>query len=317
MDAGGRQMEEATDASCGLRAAVCSARGLRPSMEDEHVLQCDWCPELRAGLFAVLDGHGSAAVAILASRMLSRVILEEMAAQPGGLTAWPLLAPERREAAVASAFARLDEQLAWRPVAQNSGSTCVAAIAWPDAQEDQEEFGCQGTAGGRQSTSSRVLLANLGDSRGLVLRATSDVGITELLGETMDHKPDEPGEWRRIVEAKGTVTTGFGPARVDGDLALSRAFGDFRLKSRPSLPPERQMVSMVPDVYEFRCWPGDIIVLACDGVFDVMSSGGVGRLASRLLAGSSGDPAAAARGVVLKALDLGSTDNVSCLVVQV
>ncbi|CAK0843366.1 unnamed protein product, partial [Prorocentrum cordatum] len=248
--------------------------------------------------------------------MLHTVLLEELAAQPGGLVAWPLAAPERREAAVARAFARLDEQLSWRQAAQNSGSTCVAAVTWPDAGEGQEEPGCQEAAGGSQSTSRRVLLANLGDSRGLVLRASVDSGMTELLGETTDHKPDEPGEWRRIVEANGIVTTGFGPARVDGDLALSRAFGDFRLKSRPALPPERQMVSMVPDVYEFRCCPGDVIVLACDGVFDVVSSSGVNDLVGKLLLRSE-DPAAAARGVVLEALDLGSTDNVSCLIVQV
>ena len=36
-------------------------------------------------------------------------------------------------------------------------------------------------------------------------------------------------------------------SRVDGNLALSRAFGDFQYKDQPALSPENQAVTADPD----------------------------------------------------------------------
>ena len=47
---------------------------------------------------------------------------------------------------------------------------------------------------------------------------------------TQDHKPNKPSE-RKAIEARGgKVVRGFGCARVDGVLAVSRALGDVSLK---------------------------------------------------------------------------------------
>ena len=54
------------------------------------------------------------------------------------------------------------------------------------------------------------------------------VGGVEAL--TQDHKPNKPSE-RKATEARGgKVVRGFGCARVDGVLAVSRALGDISLK---------------------------------------------------------------------------------------
>jgi serine/threonine protein phosphatase PrpC len=53
-----------------------------------------------------------------------------------------------------------------------------------------------------------------------------------------DHKPTDELEQTRIYRAGGKVHAG----RVDGDLAVSRAFGDFRFKNRLDLPPNQQKV---------------------------------------------------------------------------
>jgi protein phosphatase PTC2/3 len=63
-----------------------------------------------------------------------------------------------------------------------------------------------------------IYCSNSGDSRGVLSRGTK--GVVPL---SDDHKPDNPGELARIEKAGHHVED----SRVDGNLALSRAFGDF------------------------------------------------------------------------------------------
>ena len=54
--------------------------------------------------------------------------------------------------------------------------------------------------------------------------------------------------------------------RVNGNLALSRAIGDFEFKKSADLPPESQIVTAFPDVTIHEITDDDeFIVVACDG----------------------------------------------------
>ena len=72
-------------------------------------------------------------------------------------------------------------------------------------------------------TPDKIYCANAGDSRGVLAikgkagQPPSSKGLSE------DHKPDNPDEVKRIEKANHMVED----SRVDGNLALSRAFGDF------------------------------------------------------------------------------------------
>lgn len=55
---------------------------------------------------------------------------------------------------------------------------------------------------------------------------------------SVDHKPYDHNERLRIERAGGTVQYD----RVDGDLAVSRALGDFHWKQRSDLRPSQQKV---------------------------------------------------------------------------
>jgi len=57
-----------------------------------------------------------------------------------------------------------------------------------------------------------------------------------------------------------------------GNLNLCRALGDFEYKKSEDKPQEQQMITSCPDVYTWVCIPGDIVVLACDGIFDVLNN---------------------------------------------
>ena len=61
--------------------------------------------------------------------------------------------------------------------------------------------------------------------------------------------------------------------RVNGSLAVSRALGDFDYKAQPKLTPVKQLVSPEPDVEVIeRCEEDQFVLLACDGVWDVLEN---------------------------------------------
>ncbi|KAG0334361.1 hypothetical protein BG004_000438 [Podila humilis] len=93
---------------------------------------------------------------------------------------------------------------------------------------------------------NKIYIANAGDSRAVLGR-----------------------ESRRIVAAGGFVESG----RVNGSLALSRALGDFEFKMNATLGPEDQIVTASPIIVEHKIAEEDeFLVLACDGIWDCMTS---------------------------------------------
>lgn len=62
--------------------------------------------------------------------------------------------------------------------------------------------------------------------------------------------------------------------RVNGGLNLSRALGDHAYKLNTALPPPQQMITALPDVRRLAISPPDdeFMVLACDGIWNFMSS---------------------------------------------
>lgn len=80
---------------------------------------------------------------------------------------------------------------------------------------------------------NHIYVANAGDSRSII-------GISgKAKPLSFDHKPTDEGEMNRIIKAGGFVEFG----RVNGNLALSRAIGDFEFKQNDKLSPESQIVT--------------------------------------------------------------------------
>ena len=62
-------------------------------------------------------------------------------------------------------------------------------------------------------------------------------------------------------------------SRVMGDLAVSRALGDFYYNDPPSLPADQQKVSAEAEIrIHERCDADEFLILACDGIWDVMTN---------------------------------------------
>lgn len=106
------------------------------------------------------------------------------------------------------------------------------------------------------ATTTDVSQGNAGDSRSVL----GIKGRAKPL--SFDHKPQNEGEKARICAAGGFVDFG----RVNGNLALSRAIGDFEFKKSADLPPEQQIVTAFPDVTVHELGEDDeFLVIACDG----------------------------------------------------
>ena len=85
--------------------------------------------------------------------------------------------------------------------------------------------------------------------------------IAEQLSQ--DHKPNSPEERKRIEELGGVVEFDGSDWRIR-NLSLSRAFGDLDCKP---------YVTHLPQIYEYEVNKNDkFLVLACDGLWDVLSN---------------------------------------------
>jgi len=103
-----------------------------------------------------------------------------------------------------------------------------------------------------------LVVANVGDSRAVLCRG----GVALRL--TVDHRASRPEEAQRIRAAGGFVSPN---QRVNGILAVSRALGDHLLKENG-----HPIVTAAPHCVETLLSPKDrFVILACDGLWDVMS----------------------------------------------
>eukprot|EP01105_Mastigella_eilhardi_P008567 TRINITY_DN2075_c0_g1_i1.p1 TRINITY_DN2075_c0_g1~~TRINITY_DN2075_c0_g1_i1.p1 ORF type:complete len:817 (+),score=187.21 TRINITY_DN2075_c0_g1_i1:306-2453(+) len=167
-----------------------------------------------------------------------------------------------------------------------------------DAQKDALPDGS--TAIVAYLTETEVVVANIGDSRAVLCDVNN-----RAIPLSQDHKPDSPHELKRIVNMGGFVTPN---ARVLGELALARSLGDNSLKP---------YVSADADVCVRTLEPGDkFIILACDGVWDVLTSQAAVDVVVNSLA-TSGSPIRASIELRDAAFCLGSNDNISVIVLLI
>jgi len=194
----------------------------------------------------------------------------------------------RLKKAIRQGFLNLDDKLRHMPEFEKgedkSGSTAVACLISP----------------------THVYLINCGDSRALV---SSD---NQIVLCTYDHKPIIPAERERIHNAGGSVMI----QRVNGSLAVSRALGDFDYKCVENRGPCEQLVSPEPEIYSReRSYEKDqFVVLACDGIWDVMSNEDLKDFINSRLKVTN-DLVKISNEVLDMCLNKGSRDNMSIIIV--
>jgi len=144
----------------------------------------------------------------------------------------------------------------------------------------------------------KFLAANIGDVR-IVLGTSNGAMIL-----TKDHRPDLPEERKRIEANGGHVTrTRTGIARVEWDLAMSRAFGDFCHKPLINAEPR-----IVEGIFGRE---NDFAVIASDGIW-----GSVEAEEAISLARNAPGLDEAAEAIADRAKEMGSKDNILVIVIS-
>ncbi|ETW03816.1 hypothetical protein H310_05181 [Aphanomyces invadans] len=180
------------------------------------------------------------------------------------------------ETCIKCAFVVADMDCCELPEAENAGSTAAIALL-------------------RDEGNHRILYAaNVGDSRIVLCRNGTAERVTQ------DHKAELHSEAVRVCDSGGFVIHN----RVSGVLAVSRSFGDSSLKKWVIAQPYTSK-----SILDGSC---AFFILACDGVWDELEDQAAVDL---VLALSEPDRAQAAEVLVGAALEEGSCDNISAIVV--
>lgn len=286
-------LEQVRDEAKGMQVGLAGLQGLRPSMEDAHIHGKFPLPNgTKVPFFGLYDGHGGDQVAHALADQLHFALME-------GIYSADLHKDRFRKEVIQEfnrkkknyveysiesrivkrelkkTFERLNKNLKKE---MNSGST--ALISW--------------------IKDNKLWVANVGDSRAVL----AGKGAREL---SEDAKPIL-GKFQKRIHKEGGMVNPHN-YRVNGILAVARAFGDRNIGPGISCSPK------VVFLYMDQVEKGDILILACDGIWDVMSSHVAATFVqSKRVEGKSLNEIANL--LAEEAIKQGSTDNCSVMLID-
>ena len=263
----------AVEARGGLEVGVVSAQGRRPYQEDEYVVRPvlrprgQNAPTVHTAMFGIYDGHAGGRCSKAVASTLPDILMQQAGYEQNLPSAL-----QQAYHATNEEFLKVAERLKL-----HDGSTGITAIL----------------------RDMKLTVANVGDCRAVLIRAGQAKQIT------VDHKPTDPVEMKRISALGGTVVNRMGVYRVNGVLAVSRAFGNRSLK---------QVIRPDADIFSVKLVPeDDYLVQASDGLWDVLRNKDVTDICYQF---DHDGPQRIAQELVAAALARGSTDNTTAMVVH-
>ncbi|CAN8230247.1 unnamed protein product [Cochlearia groenlandica] len=288
-----------------IRLGYASLQGLRDEMEDDIVIRSEAVDDCFS-YAAVFDGHaGSTSVKFLREELYKECV--------GALQVGSLLSGGDFTAikeALIKAFEKVDRNL----------------LEWLEKNGEEDESGSTATVMFIRNDVS--FIAHIGDSCAVLSRSGQ---IEEL---TDSHRPYGSSkaaiqEMKRIREAGGWIVNG----RICGDIAVSRAFGDIRFKTKKNEMLKKgvvegrwsekfvsrvefkgDMVVATPDIYQVSLTSdAEFIILASDGLWDYMKSSEVVSFVREQLR-KHGNVQLACEALAQVALDRRSEDNISIII---
>lgn len=240
-------------------------QGRRRSMEDRQLVIENVGGNSALTLLALFDGHGGKTAAVVAEARFADVFARHYHHVDAEPTAAEF------ELSITATFTELHEQIIEQ--CRMSGCTALVALVMP----------------------TRILIANLGDSRAAALY-TDTKAILQL---TVDHNTNNLQEVEAVRRRGHFVAFD----RVDGRLAITRALGDADLAAA---------LSRTPDVVEVPRENMKYLLLSCDGLWESM----IDSHAAAQLTDDSATIHQLAENLTNEAFACGSYDNISLMLAK-
>lgn len=234
---------------------IIAAPGRRGNMEDSFVIIQDLRihPLLTVSIYGVLDGHGGDWCAIFIRERFEDEMRKNL----------------------------LDVKDGIYGVERESLNQCISKAlckTFHNIDEDFFEERCLNSIGSTASivviVGKHIFCANVGDSRAVLSRQGTAVNLSlDHKAESKNDVPSRPDEVARIEKAGGQIKLG----RVEGKLAITRAFGDFEFKNilnDKGLVERKDFITSNPEIrrYDYNPFQDEFILIASDGLFDRFTS---------------------------------------------
>ena len=241
-----------------------SLKGKRQENEDAHNI----ISKKDLTLIGVYDGHGGDFVSKFLAKYIPYIYCS------------PKLKPPFNNNMHNSVFNFLQKKILKYKQGYSSGSTCCLGFIY------------------KIKESHFLNVVNIGDSRACIVNNNNET--TQI---TVDHKPDDENEKKRIEKNGGHIYYDTEQVPRVGDLSLSRAIGD-----GDQLP----HIIHKPDIHTVNLHNIKYVVFACDGLWDVILNDELGSLIDNFIKTTK----CPAKALAELAIQRGSFDNVSVIIVE-
>ncbi|PIN22329.1 Serine/threonine protein phosphatase [Handroanthus impetiginosus] len=200
-------------------------KGRREVMEDRHAVVLDISGDPKQAFFVVIDGHGGHAAADYVAENLGKNIVNELEGVRN--------TGNQIEAALRGGYSATDRECLAQDV---NGGACAAGVLLKDGE---------------------LHAANVGDCKVVLSRRGKAITLTN------NHRLSREDERARIENSGGFLYCHNGVWRVNGSLAVSRAFGDLHLKDWIICEPEIVRLPLTSEC--------EFLIMASDGLWDKVS----------------------------------------------
>ena len=275
-----REKELIDGSTSELEYGICTMQGYRPTMEDAYFYSTNLVPETKLSIFGICDGHGGKEVSTYISNHFIEYLLNnenfknkkyEIALRETFLSLdLSLLTEEaKKELYEISKNDRIEDDKKLEEIIKNNEKIPNSEIEKMkifknlfdphNLQNINISSFCGSTCCTVLITDNKLYIANLGDSRCIILNKKG-----EIIYKTTDHKCTGKKELKRIEQADGFLEGN----RIRGSLDVSRGFGDLEHKQCKWLKLEDQAITPNPEINVLDLENVFYFIIGCDGFFD-------------------------------------------------
>lgn len=274
----------------------------RSKMEDVHTYIANFAERVDWGYFAIFDGHAGKDTARWCGNNLHTILEQEINSEFAKAQETGQATDLRQH--LCNSFIKADESIK-KEGSGSSGSTAAVAVLRWETRDGKQIPQSKGNSGESKfdfipsDNHKRMLYtSNVGDLRLILYRGGKPYRLS------YDHKASDKNEINRIRDVGGLIMKN----RVNGVLAVTRSLGDSYMKELVIGNPFTTATEITKE--------DEFIIIACDGVWDVISDSKACSFVSNFFEKEANDPQLAAKKLCQLAIENSTTDNVTVMIVK-